>query len=117
VALITINGVELPTPSEFKVGIQDLSKAERNTRGMLIIERIRGGVRKIELGWNFLTAEQMSLILNAVSPVLFSVTYPDPMTNANRTGTFYAGDRPVSMMDFRNGVPRYKDVRFSLVER
>lgn len=56
-------------------------------------------------------------ILNAVSPVFFSVTYMDPQDNANKTGTFYCGDRKCGMLDFQNSVPRYKDVGFSLIER
>ena len=39
-ALITISGVALPTPSEFQVGYQDISKAERNANGTMIIERV-----------------------------------------------------------------------------
>lgn len=118
-ALISINGVDLPTPSEFQVSIQDIRSedAQRNAAGYLIADVVRAGVRKIELGWKFLTAEQMSLVLTAVAPGFFSVTYPDPQTGANRTGTFYSSDRPAPMMDFKNGVPRYANVKFNLVER
>lgn len=115
--IISIGGVSLPAPSDFQVNIQDIDKADRNARGVLIKERIRSGVRKIELGWKLLTADEMALILNAVSPSFFSVTYPDPQTNGNRTGTFYSGDRPAPMYDYRNGVPRYKDVKFNLIEK
>lgn len=114
--MISINGVTIPAPSDFTVGIQDISKAERNARGTMIIERI-ATKRKLELQWKYLSKPQLSQLLNLVSGVFFSVTYPDPQTGANRTGTFYCGDRPAPMIDFRNGVPRYKDVKFSLVER
>jgi hypothetical protein len=114
--LVTIGAVDLPTPSDFSVGVQDLSKAERNARGTMIIERI-ATKRKLDLSWSYLTAAQLSTVLNAVSPVFFTVTYVDPVTNANRSATFYCGDRNVGMIDFRGGVPRYKDVKFSLIER
>jgi hypothetical protein len=115
-SLITIGAVDLPSPSEFSVGLMDLSKAERNAKGTMIIERI-ATKRKLELAWNYLTATQLATVLNAVTPVFFSVTYRDPLTNADRTGTFYVGDRNVGMIDFQNNVPRYKDIKFNLIER
>jgi hypothetical protein len=108
-ALINIGGSDLPTPTDYK--------ADRNTNGTMIIERIRAGVRKIELSWTYLTAAQLSQVLNAVSPVFFTVTYMDPIDNANRTGTFYSGDRNCGMIDFKAGVPRYKDIKFNLIEK
>jgi hypothetical protein len=115
-ALITIGGVNLPTPTEYQVGIMDLSKAERNVRGEMIIERI-ATKRKIELGWSYLTGAQYSQILNAVDPVFFSVTYFDPKSNGTKTGTFYCGDRQAPMMWFKNNVASWKDVKFSLIEK
>lgn len=115
-ALITINGVDLPTPSDLQVGIMDLSKAERNARGTMIIERI-ATKRKLDLTYSFLTRSELSLVLSAVSSVFFNVTYLDPQTNSYRTGSFYCGDRNVGMLDFKNGVPRYKDIKFDLIER
>ena len=37
-SLIIIDGVEIPAPSEYSVGIQDISKAERNANGTMIID-------------------------------------------------------------------------------
>jgi hypothetical protein len=115
-SLIKVDGVDLPTPTDYQVGIQDLSKAERNAAGTMIIERI-ATKRKIEVSWSFLTKSQLNTILNQVSPVFFNVVFVDPMGNDNRSGTFYCGDRICGMIDFQNGVPRYKDVKFSLIER
>ena len=115
-ALIKVGSVDLPTPSDYGVGIQDLSKAERNAAGTMIIERI-ATKRKLELSWAYLSRTDLAQILNAVSPTFFTVQYVDPQDNANKTGTFYAGDRKCGMLDFQNSVPRYKDVGFSLIER
>lgn len=114
--MIKIDGVEIPTPSDFRVGIQDISKAERNARGTMIIERI-ATKRKLELAWNYLTKEQLQQVLNAVSPVFFSVEYPDPQDGEMRTGTFYTGDRTVGALDYQNGNIRWKDIKFNLIER
>lgn len=115
-SLIVINGVDIPTPSSFSIGIQDLSNAERNANGTMIIERV-ATKRKIELAWEFLTREQISTILNAVNPVFFNVEYIDPLLGDIKNGTFYSGDRSMALIDFRNGIPRYKDIKFNLVER
>ncbi|MCJ8008123.1 DUF6711 family protein [Lederbergia wuyishanensis] len=114
--VFSINGVDMPAPSDLNIGIMDLSKAERNSRGTMIIERI-ATKRKLEVSYNYLSKDQLSQVLNSVSPVFISVKYSDPQTNGIRTGTFYCGDRSVGLIDYRNGVPRYKDIKFDLVER
>lgn len=114
--MIKIDGVAIPTPSDYTVGIMDLSKAERNARGDMIIERI-ATKRKIELSWNYLNKEDLSTLFNLVSPVFFTVEYIDPQSNAKKTGTFYAGDRSAGALDYKNGSIRYKDIKFNLVER
>lgn len=115
-ALVSISGVDLPTPTDFSVGLMDISKAERNARGTMIIERITTK-RKLEISYAYLNANDLSTVLQAVSPVFYNVTYLDPQTGNNRTSSFYCGDRSVGMLDFINGVPRYKDVKFDLIER
>ena len=115
-ALISIDGVDLLTPSDYSVGILDISKAERNANGTMIIERI-AQKRKIEITYAHLTGAALGTILNAVDPVFFSVTYLDPKSNGFRTGTFYAGDRNVGMLSYTDGVPRYRDIKFNLIER
>lgn len=114
--MIKVNGVELPTPSDYNVGIQDISKAERNARGTMIIERI-ATKRKLELAWKYLTKQQLQQVLNAVSPVFFNVEYLDPQTGSRRSGSFYAGDRTVGAMDYIDGNIRWKDIKFNVVER
>lgn len=114
--LIKINGVELKTPSSFSVGIQDISKAERNANGTMIIDRI-ATKRKIELGWEVLTAEEMATLLNKVSAIFFNVEHEDPQENAIKSGIFYCGDRKAPMLSYVGGVCKYKNLSFNLVER
>lgn len=114
--MLRIDGVEVPTPSEYLVGIQDLSKAERNARGTMIIERI-ATKRKLELVWKYLSKSELSQLLNLISPVFFEVEYLDPQDNRRKTGTFYSGDRSVGALDYINGQIRWKDIKFNLVER
>lgn len=114
--MIEIDGVEIPAPSEYLVGIMDLSKAERNARGDMIMERI-ATKRKLELAWKHLSKEKLNRVLNLVSPVFFQVEYPDPQDNSRKAGTFYCGDRFVGAIDYINGQIRWKDIKFNLIER
>jgi hypothetical protein len=52
-----------------------------------------------------------------VSPVFVTVNFPDPQTNSIRTGDFYVGDRTMGMLDYFNGVARYKDFAMNFIER
>ncbi len=114
--MIRISGVLIPSPSEHNVGIMDISKAERNARGDMIMERI-ATKRRLELTWKYLSKEKLSQVLKLVSPVFFQVEYIDPEDNALKTGTFYCGDRTVRALDYRNGQIRWKDITFNLIER
>lgn len=115
--MIKINGTTIPSPTNYGVGIMDINKMERNANGNMIGERINTK-RKIELAWEKIEASDLSIVLNLVSPLFFSVEYIDPQEQAIKTGTFYAGDRTSSGMIFKNGtLTHYKDFKFNLIER
>lgn len=114
--MIKIDGVDLPTPTEYRVGIMDISKAERNAAGTMVIDRI-ATKRKLELNWKYLEKSELSRVLKLVSPVFFNVEYIDPQENRKKTGTFYCGDRKVGALDYRDGQIRWKDIKFNLIER
>lgn len=114
--MIKINGVEIPTPSEFLVGHQDISKAERNAKGNMIMEIIATKV-KLEMSWAYLTQPEAQALFAAVAPTFFNVEYPDPVTGTRRTLNFYKGDRKIPMLIYKNGVPYWKDVAFNVIER
>lgn len=114
--MIKINGIQIPTPSTYTIGIMDLSKAGRVASGLLMIERI-ATKRKIELSWSYLEKKELSDLLTLVSPTFFDVEYIDPQSDTIKTGSFYCGDRTVESLDYRNGQIRYKNIRFNLIER
>jgi hypothetical protein len=113
--LIKINTVTISTPSTFQIGIEDISKAERNANGNLIIERITTK-RKLELSYNYLSQTDIATLLTAVSGTTFTVEYPDAQTGSLRTGTFYCEGRTAGAIDYQGGVMRYKDIKFNLIE-
>ena len=113
--MIAVNGTELPAPTTYTPGIQDISKASRNAAGTMIIERVTTK-RKISLSWNVLSGDDTSTILTLVSSVSFSVEYLDPQTNAFQTGIFYCGDRTVDGIVYSNGKMTYKNLKFDIIE-
>lgn len=115
--MISINSVTMPTPSTCQVGTYDIVKADRNANGLMIIERI-ATKRKLELSWNYISQTNLATLLTAINTsVFFSVTYPDPQLNANNTITCYCGDRTAGMITYKDGVPLWKDIKFSLIEQ
>lgn len=115
-ALIKVGGTALPDPAELSVGVMDISKAERNANGFMMIERI-ATKRKLELKYAYVTDTELKTILQALSPAFFTVEYIDPIANSVQASSFYCGDRNVGYVDYRNGIPRYKDLTFNLIER
>ena len=116
---ITINNIKLPTPSAMSVTIADFDAGSdtvgRNAQGELFRDRV-AVKRKIDLTWRILTAEEMSLILNAMQDVFFNVTYYDPQYG-EKTITAYVGDRTPSLYTFSDLGILYQDFSVSITER
>jgi hypothetical protein len=114
--MLYIDNKSVTVPASFSVGIMDISTAERNAQGTMMIDRI-ATKRKLEVSWNALTSGQMSTILSAVDKVFFLVTYPDPQTGKSETKTFYVGDRTTPIVIYKNGVATWKDLKMNFIER
>lgn len=117
--ILTINDVNVATPSEFTVGVQDISKAERIANGDIRIERIATKI-KLEMSWNYLTTSELGVLLRSVrgsrgSPT-FPVVYWDPIVEGTVRKQFYVGDRTAGMHLIKNGKPVYVGVAFNLIE-
>lgn len=119
--MISINGTPLARqPKSYIPSYNDISSENtgRNALGQMLKDRIAVKV-KLELEWSGLTADQAASILQALSPIFFSVTYPDAKTDSNRTMTCYAGDPQLTtdFLDPITGKPFYRDMKISLIEQ
>lgn len=116
--MLTINGTQIVAPDMYKVTIADLdASANRSGNGTLYRDRV-AVKRTIEASWLILNAEDLSVLLNSVSSVYFTVTYLDPQVNGYKVGTFYVSDRNAGVaVKNADGSYRWRDVAFSLVER
>ena len=90
--ILNIDGTALPAPSAYKVQLSDLdsSGTGRTEDGVLVRERVRGGVAKISVGWAALSTADCAKVLNATAPDSMTVQY---FFGGVRTAKMYAGDR------------------------
>jgi hypothetical protein len=115
-AILNIGGVNMPDPSSLSVVDQDLDSdsTTRNEQGQLQRDRIRQGIRKISLKWPPLVQSDAAIILSAIQPASFSVTYLDPENATTQTRTMYVGDRTNEMINTSAG---YRwNISFDLIE-
>jgi hypothetical protein len=116
--MISVNGVEMKTPSGFTWGLNDVSDSDsgRTTDALMHKNRI-AQKRKITLEWQNPTAEEASKILKAFNPEYIEVNYPDAMSGSQQTRTFYVGDRSAPMKYWWIGNKRYSALSFDIIER
>lgn len=112
-----IDGITIATPTELKVGVFRLTKAERTASGKMVMEII-AVKRRLDLKWNIIKDTDLKQIMDLLDAKVFhTVTYPDPQTGENTTITCYTGD--INMNAFRRIVNSryYADVSLSLIEQ
>lgn len=114
--IFSINGTAIPAPDDVGFEANDISKAERNSLGTMIIEKITTKY-KFSLKYSILGEDDLSLLLNLMDTVPFDVEYSDPKTKQRKTGSFYPGTRSFSLLHILDGKPRYKDMSVNIIER
>lgn len=113
---LTINGAEVAVPKSFSVAVTDVDgKSTRNSNGDMIRDRITVK-RKLECEWGPLTQAEISTLLNAVSSVFFSVSYPDPVSGQT-TKEFYVGDRTAPAYSFNDKFRPWNGLSMNFIER
>lgn len=77
--IITINGLVLPSPSNMTIGGEDVegSGTVRNELGVLLRDRIRHNVYRIDLEFKNTKGHEVSLIESAISAAVLKVRFPD----------------------------------------
>ncbi len=114
---ITINNVNLPTPSEYNVTISDLDAEGQRpiTTGILHRKRIRSGVLKIELTYLLKDMPNIATVLNMIQPETITVALYDPVGGQIASKTMYAGDKKFGYKRLASGI-KGEAFSFSLVE-
>lgn len=114
--MIKINGVAIATPKTFEVTVSDLDgESNRNAKGEMIRDRI-AVKRKINLEWGPLIQSEISIILNAVSSVFFTVEFPDPQLGLIAK-TMYVGDRTSPAYSYIDNKIKWQGLKMNFIEK
>lgn len=114
--MLRADGVDLPTPSDYTVDFEELSKAERNALGTMVKDVIAYKY-KLNCVWKSLTQEEMTKLMNVKRKNSFTLDFISLDTGEKVTGYFYAGTPSASAMKFENGkVDRWLDVKMNFIE-
>ena len=110
--IISIDGVDLPSPSVYRLPRFDMDSSDttRNELGVLQRDRIRQGIYKIELEWKAITSPQLHLIEMAIEPARVQVKFLT--ATGYKTKTMYVGDRFLEMALFCNR--KTDDIRWNI---
>lgn len=114
--MLILNGVVVPTPKAMSISINDIdAETGRNANGTIVRDRV-AVKRKIECEWGMLTQDEMQTLLNAVTPVFFSVKYIDPQTGIT-TKTMYVGDRTAPVYNFNSKFKPWSSLKMNFIEK
>lgn len=122
--MITINGVQIPTPAEFTYTVEDLdAEGYRTQDGVLHRKRI-GKVSKLQCKWSIVPDTQeyydfFDLLDNL--PEFFTVTFPHPNGTNNYSEVMYRGNplqAPMRSYYLEDGhISKWKDTSVNFIGR
>lgn len=116
-ALVNLDGVDLPSPFSYKIPNMDLDSSDtnRNELGVLQRDRIRQGVFKVELEYNGITSSSLALIKSAIKPSKLNAKIMTEVGIVEKE--MYAGDRNIEMVKFDNDYNKIRwNISFNLTE-
>ena len=117
-AIITINGVAMPAPSSLSIGMADLDSpnTSRNELGILLRDRVHGGMYKVEMEFNVKTGAEIAIIEQNITKAKLTVSFLD--TKGIITREMYVGDRKKVVDKYVEGNPNATrwTLSFNLIE-
>lgn len=97
-ALITVDGVAWPEPSEYSANTSTIVDSGRNVQGMVVGAVVRSGVSKIEVKWRYLTAQQWASVIGPFDTNFYVyVRFYDQSSAGYVTKQMYVSDRKAGM--------------------
>lgn len=115
-AMVNLDGVDLPAPTKYKIPDSDLDSADsnRNELGYFQRDRVRQGVLKAELEFK-VNSSDLALIKSAVKPPEIQATLLTEVGFITRT--MYAGDRNTEMLKYSDDYNKIMwSISFNLIE-
>lgn len=97
-ALITVDGVAWPEPSEYSSNTSTIVDSGRNVQGVVVGAVIRSGVSKIEVKWKYLTAQQWADVIGPFNTNFYvNVRFYDQSSAGYVTKQMYCSDRKAGL--------------------
>ena len=113
-----VDNVEMPCPSTWEWGLQDVSLGESGRTDDALMHKNRvAQKRKIIIAYNGPTADVCATVLTAINPEYISVYYWDLMDAQFETREFYVGDRTAPFKCWWVGNKRMERLSFDIIER
>jgi len=99
------------------IGYFDLTKSERTSSGVMLMDIIRQGIRRVDVTWEYLPDSELMKILQTITAnkPFFSLKYPGPGGQQNMT--CYCGDISTSLWHRIGGVRYWDKVTIPFIER
>lgn len=118
-ALIKIDGVDMPDPYQYTVPMGDLDSSDsaHSESGIRFRNRIRQGITRLELGWR-INGEDAATLLAAIEPSMVNVEYLDPRMGI-KTANMSVEDRSCSLLNLKSSDDPNEnlwEIGFNLVE-
>lgn len=117
-AVLTINGSEMPSPSKLEIQYHELGKTSTNAAGNAIMD-VLGQKRSMNVSWSYLPKDRANDIVTAVLASHFMMLeFYDPKTGGNVSAEFYVSSMSFPAFRYENGVPvAFKDCKIAFQER
>lgn len=114
-----IDGVEIPTPDTYKVGIEDLSSdATGRTLDGFMHKDVVAVKDTYQCTWKSLSWSQAAHILNLVNgKTQITLRYADPkVPDRFQTGNFYIGSRSISAHNLNDKENAWQELQLSFIQ-
>lgn len=117
-AIIAINGLDMPSPQTMEISYREIGKNETNAAGQKVMDRV-ALKRDLKCVWRYLSKEDAGILLGQITPEPFmDVSFVDPVTGENAEGEYKAADTVIKPNRYANGFPvGYADITINFQER
>lgn len=114
-AIVKFGNFTPASPDKYEVELSDMDgeNAGRSETGFMNRDRVRAGIFKLSLGWSNLNMEEVTTLLDAVSPESVPTSFFFGQTIDIEA---YAGNRKISLKHKEADGSAYWDVSFNMTE-
>ena len=115
-AVLTVNGAAVKSPSELKVSVFEVGSGELRSASGALVKDVVAKKRRLSLRWAHLAPSELGALLRQVGGAQFSAVYPDP-EDGLRTAQFCCGEASAGVLRVDGGSPVWTDVQMEWIER